>query len=420
MSKTLRKKNSQDLFIRLLAVMLASSIIFYFVMQLHAKHMQRKLLELSQANISKTINQHGNIADSINEVYKINYSNFISSEFLNEPRDTFLYYPGMNGKYPFKILTKRYTINNKQYELTTFVSTTEINHLIIKVVIAEIAILAVLFIAAIFINRRTSATLWKPFRSTLEKLNAYNVKNNDALLIPDETGIHEFNELNNSIAGVISRVDKAYKNQKQFSENASHEIQTPLAIIRSKIELLIDEPGLNEVTAGLLGEISDANERMSNMNKNLLLLSKIENDQFPEINEVNISSLIDDVIISYKQHYQYLFPNLIKNYNNEIIVSINYSLAEILIQNLIRNAIVHNIKHGYIKIVISNNSLIISNTGAKLSVQPESLFERFAKGKNETKSIGLGLAMVKQICDLYNFEIKYTNKSVIHNIIIIF
>ena len=155
--------------------------------------------------------------------------------------------------------------------------------MLIKVGLAEFLIFLLLLGTIVLVNRKSSRLLWTPFYKTMETIRRYDVHKNKALVLDKETGIEEFNQVNRTLQDSVDQILKAYQNQKQFTENASHELQTPLAIIRSKVELMMDGPALTEEIAAHLGDINEANERLSQMNKNLLLLSRIDNNQFPEL-----------------------------------------------------------------------------------------------------------------------------------------
>ncbi|MFL5787770.1 MAG: sensor histidine kinase, partial [Flavisolibacter sp.] len=243
---------------------------------------------------------------------------------------------------------------------------------------------------------------------------------NQVLNLPGTTGISEFDQLNRVTSELISKVTKAYYQQKQFVENASHEMQTPLAIIRSKMELLINKPNLTEKEAVLLNDITEANERLSQMNRTLLLLAKIENNQFPELDEINITLMLQNLLNNFKDHYEHSIPEIKEHIKKDIIIRANRSLIEILVSNLLKNAIEHNITGGFIQINLDNSILSIENSGMPIEGHPEVLFDRFKKGSYQTKTTGLGLALVKQICQLYHYSLNYTYGNGIHLITIHF
>ncbi len=139
----------------------------------------------------------------------------------------------------------------------------------------------------------------------------------------------------------------------------------------------------------------------------LLLLAKIENNQFPETEEVNVSSMVDDIIEMYGNLYEPDFPTVQINKGEPLIIRANRSLVEILLSNVIKNAVIHNSVKGKINVTIQNRQLLVENTGPALQGVPEEMFARFKKGSNKTKTSGLGLALVKQICYLYGYQLTY-------------
>jgi signal transduction histidine kinase len=420
MSKPLLQRNTRYLLIWLPVVLLACSLLFYVLMRMQAHHMQEEQLFLKQENIWNAFRaKSGNIDTHVTGEYDIVTGIGNTGIELNEPRDTIIYYPEKGKSLPFKILTSQLLWNNNTYQVTTYVSSTEITHLIIKVFLGEALLFVLLLISIVILNRKSSGLLWKPFFSTMKKVNDYDITRNQSLTLPMKTETAEFDELNKVITNLVSNVNAAYYNQKQFVENASHEMQTPLAIIRSKLELLINQPNLTEKAASLLGDITDATNRLSQMNKTLLLLSKIENNQFPEIEAVNVSEMLHTIMNNLTAYYDN-FPQVESVIEERVIVNANPSLIEILISNLARNAIEHNQSNGKIIINLSGSHLRIENTGPSLQTNPELLFERFRKGSHQTKATGLGLALVKQICTLYNYSVSYKHHNGWHRIEIVF
>jgi signal transduction histidine kinase len=416
MSKPLLQKNTRSLLLWLPVVLLAGSLFFYIMLQLHTHHMQEKQLQLKQNNVwTAFTSQPNGFIRNVQGEYDIK-EGMEASNIESEPGDTSIYYQDKKEFLPFEVLTNYYSWNGKTYQLSTYVSSKEIHHLIIKIFATEAIILLLLLLTVFIVNKRSSFSLWKPFFFSLEKVKQYDITRNQNIDLPPSTGTAEFDELNKVIASLIGNVNQAYHQQKQFVENASHEMQTPLAIIRSKLELLINQPELTEKAALLLSDITDANDRLSQMNRTLLLLAKIENNQFPDVEEINIATLLQNIINNYQNHYEGNFPTLTQNTQSEKTVIANRSLIEILLSNLIKNAVEHNQPGGAIIINLNDSELSIKNTGAEPEVQTEVLFERFRKGSHKSRTTGLGLAMVKQICLLYNYPIKYTYQNGWHEV----
>jgi signal transduction histidine kinase len=403
MSKTLQQKNTRQLTTRLLAILVAGSLVFYVLMLLQGRHMQRELLEMGQLNYQKAFTSGSGMPMAIRGVYTITI--VANSQPESEPADTMLVMG--TALRPFKKLSQTFFYDGKFYLLTTYISSREISHLIIKAFLIEAALFIGLLTAIVYTNRRSSASLWAPFRDTLKKLSEYDITRSREIDLPEQTGIQEFDELNLEVSHLLEKVNSAYLNQKQFVENASHEIQTPLAIIRSKLELMINQPALTEATAILLADITEASERLSQMNKNLLLLAKIENNQYPHKTSIDATALLLRTIENFRTYYEDEFPALVVAAEEQVTITANQSLMDILFSNLIKNAIIHNIPSGYIHIQLDHSHLQIANSGPALEGAPELLFERFQKGGDENRSTGLGLAIVKQICQVSGFIPSY-------------
>lgn len=417
MSKPLLQKNTRTLLLWLPIVLLAASMLFYLMLDWHSHHMQEKQLLLKQHNVwAAFTSQPHNFIRNVQGEYDIKERTLAGDIVGNEPRDTVIYYQKTKQSLPFEVLTTAYSWSGKTYLLSTYVSSKEIHHLVFKVFATEAVILLLLLLTVVIVNKKSSRSLWAPFFSTLQNVNQYDITRNKNIELPPSTGTAEFDELNKVLTSLVGNVNQAYHQQKQFVENASHEMQTPLAIIRSKLELMINQPELTEKAASLLSDITDANDRLSQMNRTLLLLAKIENNQFPDVEEIHISNLLRNIITNYQNHHAGEFPDIIQNAHADKKVTANRSLIEILLSNLVKNAVEHNQADGTIIITLTDAALSIKNTGAEPETEPETLFERFRKGSHKSKTTGLGLAMVKQICLFYQYSINYTYQNGWHEV----
>ncbi|MES1223791.1 MAG: HAMP domain-containing sensor histidine kinase [Bacteroidota bacterium] len=422
MSKSLEQKNTGYLLRWLPLVFLLGSLLFLVMLTLHARHMQDNLLKLKQQNVwNAFIAGKGSMTMQIPGEYELAEKPGIFETRSGYTGDTSFQYVEDGAPNAetinFKTLTRYYNLHGKIFTLTTYVSLKEFFHLTVKVFATEALVFLALMLAIVIINKKSSLWLWRPFYFTLQKTGEFNLEKNQSLQLPGQTGIKEFDQLNAGLNNLIEKVNRAYSNQKNFVENASHEIQTPLAIIRSQLELLINEPGLTEKSAALLSDISEANERLSQLNKSLLLLVKIDNNQFPEQDMVNVSELIEKILHYYQEHYTD-FPALSASVSPGIYRAANAALIEILFSNLIKNAVVHNSPEGFIKVHLDSNGFTIENSGAAIDGDPMFLFERFKKGNDGSSSTGLGLALVKQISQLYMMRLAYEYENGKHRIIL--
>lgn len=257
MSRQLLQKNTNFLLKWLPVVLLGFCVLFYVLMRYQANHMQEKQLELKNKNVwNALILSGGQLNKHIKGEYDITDSGLVPANLLDKPRDTSVWYEQQKKFLPFQILTKQLIWNNKIYQVSGYVSSTEISHLIIKIFITEVIFLLILLLSIIFLNRISSRLLWEPFFTTMKKVNEYDINRSGLIDLAEETETTEFNDLNKAIGNLISNINASFEHQKQFVENASHEMQTPLAIIRSRIELLTNQPELTEKAAGILADIT--------------------------------------------------------------------------------------------------------------------------------------------------------------------
>ncbi|RYG04462.1 MAG: HAMP domain-containing histidine kinase [Chitinophagaceae bacterium] len=262
-----------------------------------------------------------------------------------------------------------------------------------------------MFAGFLLINRKISGKLWLPFRNSLDTIRDFNLDQQTVINF-EKSDIDEFNELNTSLAKLISGNVAAYRQQKEFADNASHELQTPLAIIQSKLELLSQTHTLNADQYKIIDDTLKALSKVSRINKNLLLLTKIENNQYAEDETLDLAALIESHLA--------LFDNFFEERQLIVEQSLlpgkevrgNKILLEILLNNLITNAIRYTEAGNLVKIDLSDAALIISNSGSR-SLNETAVFKRFSTGTNKSPGTGLGLALVKEICTRHQWTASY-------------
>ena len=213
---------------------------------------------------------------------------------------------------------------------------------------------------------------------------------------------------------MISKMRNDYLNLKEFSENEAHEIKTPLAVIRSKTDLLMQQKNLNKESISLIKSINEATTRLFKLNHGLLLISKIENQSFHEKKKVSLKQIIENSLDNYKEIMQLKKIKVEMEALDEALVEMNEVLAGVLISNLLSNAVRFNVDGGFIKCHIDDMYLIFTNRGLPLTIDPEILFRRFHKASDNPQSVGLGLSIVKKIADSYGMQISYTSRDRVH------
>jgi signal transduction histidine kinase len=311
------------------------------------------------------------------------------------------------------------TKNGKGYLIRIIQSVESTQDLLRFIGLALFLLFCFLLLLSLLINYGVSKNLWSNFNESLEKISKFDISSDNSLNL-SETNIKEFRQLNTVLTQMAGKMQNDYSNLKEFNENASHEIQSPLAIIRTNLELLFQNENLNETQLKSLNTIADTVNRLSKLNQGLLLISKIDNQQFRSKESISINTILEKLLGDFEEIINLKNIRIEKETMIEVHQQMNTILAEILISNLISNAVRYNTDGGLIRVRMSENSLSIINTGIPLKSDPEKLFERFRKENHSSESVGLGLSIVKRIADYYGMQVYYKNEGNLHEISISF
>ena len=307
---------------------------------------------------------------------------------------------------PYRELASCIQVQGRNYELVISSSLIENEDLVGSIVLVEMVLLVLLLCGMIFINQRNSKRLWAPFYDSLDTIHQYQLNNETSVHFKKEDTL-EFDDLNRALQNLLNRNQAAYQAQKEFTENAAHEMQTPLAIFQGQLELLMQTSPLTEDQALIIESMESNNRRISRLSRSLLLLTKLKNEEYKPTESIRIDEIAKKFAGSYKQQIEKKSIELTQLYPNPLIVHANLSLMEVLVSNLVSNAIRHNIEHGVIRMHTATDSLVIQNTGSAHALDPEKMFQRFQKQGGEQEGFGLGLAIIAKICDLSGFSIAY-------------
>ncbi|MEO6901831.1 MAG: HAMP domain-containing sensor histidine kinase [Bacteroidia bacterium] len=406
-----------------LLVFLMGGIIFYFALKFFVNNdIVEKLYEEKQIiekqiasldSIPQLVIISGDIVKITKVAPEIFTSNVITKDTIQIDEEE------AGEKVPSRLIAFYAQSKFNTYQITITKSLVESDDLIEVIAIALAALIVSFFIALYFVNRTISKFIWTSFYESLDKIKQFDVTHAKQLnILPSD--INEFNELNKSVTLMTDKIQTDYKNLKEFTENASHEIQTPLAIIKTKLELLIQSESLNEEQMVMIQSVYDATNRLSKLNRSLILLSKIENNQFGQKEKINFSEAVKKHIVNFTELIEAKKLTLNTSIKNNIIVNINSSLADVLITNLITNAIKHNNREGEINIELTDQHFKISNTGFPLKNNPIELFNRFKKDKSSGDSLGLGLSIVKKIVETMDYEVSYSFQNNRHIVELVF
>ncbi|WP_209330290.1 sensor histidine kinase [Lunatimonas salinarum] len=331
-------------------------------------------------------------------------------------RDTIAYHDPMNRHEKQLKASKSYKINGEHYRISYYnlvVETEDISETVVQTMLVVLLIqlgFIILFFRA-FANR-----ILKPFNATLAKVQRFDLTQQQPLRF-DHSAINEFAELNSFLEGMSDKMIADYRQIKEFSENISHEVQTPSAVIRGKLEHLMNLE-MTEDQAGLIDSIYQNNERINRIVRSLGFLARLENNEFSSSETVNIADLVLENLASLKEIAEIRRIDIKVTASEPVYVPMHAFVAETLVHNLLGNAIKHNLEGGWIEVRLTKANLWIQNSGQPSNIKPEMLVQRFKKDSKHHDSIGLGLAIVQQICRHYRFSFHYGVEGATHTITI--
>ncbi|MDQ3109616.1 MAG: HAMP domain-containing histidine kinase [Bacteroidota bacterium] len=400
--KLLNKATLYYLLVSLL-IFAAGGIVIYYAIQAIVKEEVDEQLYFEKEKVLGRLNDSVSAPPfPLNEYTDVKRSSSSHKDLL---RDTTLFNPADGELLPFRQLVFSHAANGKIYEVTISKSLLESDDLVEAIAKAFLITALILLISIVLLNRFISRSLWRSFEMLLADLKHFRVQDKKAV-VPKATRIREFDELGAAIGQMTTRMVNDYTNLRQFTENASHEMQTPLAVIRTKAELLIQSPGMKEAEMQKLLDIQEAVRKLSQMNRSLLLLARIENDQFAQTTPVAMQPLIQKLLANYEDLVAEK-KIVLEASLSDVIINMHATLAEMLLNNLIHNAIRHNLPGGKIRITLDEKAFVIANSGVPLRVDAHTLFERFGKNDASADSIGLGLAIVREICEKSGFTVEH-------------
>ena len=358
-------------------------------------------LKLSEEKLIETIQLWNDVQPSTNIRKLEKNDNLKDSIFIVEKPHDFLHFEEIDR---FRCLSKVIYLNKKPYRFNIETNIEETQETIFFISITTVFLFVMIVGGFLFLNRRLSKSVWKPFRETLDQLKTFSL-NNQTKIEFSKTDVSEFDELNQSLTKLIEHNVSVYKTQKEFTENASHELQTPLAILKNKLDILLQNQDLTEKQYQIAEEMNRALSRSSRINKNLLLLAKIDNKQF-DSETFHLDKVLNQSLEILQEHFEQKNISVNTEISDNVKVNGNIGLTEVLINNLILNAIRHTSINGSILIRLSQSEFEVSNSGTG-KLNGDLLFKRFSRFSKDNNGSGLGLAIVKEICKSQNWTIDY-------------
>jgi len=386
---------------------MVGSIAFYFVMHYILVRQLDESLHGEQQEIHEYVEIHQQLPEIQNTRHQwvtiekttelIHRRRIISYNFFNEHEHEFQ---------SVRQLQFNLNVNNTLYLVKVNKSELETEDILKLMVLVTIGMIALILFLNLLINRKIISRLWQPFYHTVNAVKDYQLNDRKPFLLPAEP-IDEFNLLNETLNHLMQNISRDYQVLKAFNENASHEMQTPLAVIRSKTELLLQQTEWNEEAVKQVLGIEDGIRKLTRLHQSLLLLTKIEHTKF-EFNEpVIISTLIQQKLEEKQELFESRHITLETNIQ-PLTIPFHPHLAEILINNLLSNAIKYTPVHGYMHIAADQDKIVFRNTAANGPLDAGKIFQRFYKAEQNQEGIGLGLSIVHEICRIGGFRIEYS------------
>ena len=329
-------------------------------------------------------------------------------------RDSMVYISEKKETEPARILTTLFKDKEGTYfEVAVYTPTIEKKDLRQAIFQLLVGLFVSLLVAILLINVWVFRRSMRPFYRLVDWLDHSRLgKKNVPLENPTHTT--EFRKLNEAVMRYATHSEEVFEQQKQFIGNASHELQTPLAICQNRLEMLMEDETLSELQMEEILKTYQTLEYVSKLNKSLLLLSKIDSSQFVETSEVCINEVLHRYVDDYCEVYDYRGIRLTVEEKGEFRIRMNETLAVVLVTNLLKNAFVHNIDKGEIRIVITSSGIRFGNTGNGEPLDGKRIFERFYQGKKKEGSTGLGLAIVDAVCRQYQLRVSYSAVDGMH------
>lgn len=323
-------------------------------------------------------------------------------------KDTEMYFGERHRYEQARTITYIFQTDDGQWrELIVFTPSIDKDNMKRAILYWLVALYLVLLAGITAVNLWTVRHSMKPLKALLDWLNAYKLGDRNRPL-DNSTKVTEFRTLNEALRRSVERNERQYEQQKMFIANASHEMQTPLAVCTNRLEMLLDDDNLTETQMADIIKTMRTLKSLSATNRSLLLLCKIDNGQFVNRVPVSLERVTDNTLPDLEAVYAYRKIHVSVSFTGQATVEMDESLADILVGNLLKNAFIHNIDGGKISVEADGRSYTVANTGSTEPLDESKIFERFYHSADKKSSTGLGLALVKAIANLYGFSIRYT------------
>lgn len=395
----LLQKTSRDFLVLFGALFAITTIALFGYTRYSTDDETEEELQSEFASVEAQLRK-GHIVRSVPPILVVEPSGSIRPQTL---KDTLMYDLGEDEIERFLELAKSSVVNGNVYRITVRTRVIETADLLSAIAVSFVSVMGAAFFILFFVNKNRNRRLWKPFFQSLDQLKAFKLESEEPLTFMEST-IEEFQELNRELEQVTSKLRLDYRNLKQFAADVSHETRTPLAVMQAKIENIMNQRGISDLQFEELTSVQKEIKRLSQLNSNLILLAKIDNKQFPKTEQIDLKSLLEEKVA----HFSSLTDRpLLFEATAQPKIIMNPMLAQVLIDNLLTNAIKYGPTGKPIYLELTDQTCTVRNYGKRPLTNPHLVFNRFYKEGKHPRSTGLGLSLVKKICEYYGFGIEY-------------
>lgn len=414
--KLFTKYNRLNLLATVITFLVASVVFYFFTRSALIKQVDDDL-EIEKKEIEAYVKEHDELPEVIPVRHQVISFTRVSLPFKEIQFRSFeTIDSAKNDVADFRGLDFGVRVQGNEYMASVMKPLETTENLLWYILLIFLSSIIVILGSFYIINRVVLKKLWTPFFDTLNKLKLFSLDKKETLRF-QPTKIEEFSLMNHTLETTTNKAQEDYLVLKEFTENASHEMQTPLAIIQSKLDLLIQDEHLSETQSTVAQSVYESIQKLSRLNQSLLLLAKIDNNQFEETTIINLREKVEKKIEAF--HELWANENItIAVSLQDISVRMNKALADILLNNLLSNATKHNFPAGNIQITLNGAGLTISNTGQKEALDNGRLYNKFYTEKKGAGNNGLGLSIAKHICDASGFSITYSFHDPLHSFVV--
>ncbi|SCX86178.1 sensor histidine kinase [Flavobacterium caeni] len=408
MNKKLLHKTTRNFLVLAAVILLISAPIFYFVSHfLYIYEADEVLVFHKEDFVAKASEQGFSTADiALWNQYNRSVEIIPDTGLKKDSLFSKDYFDATSQEYePFRELWAPIVIDGQKYTYTEKNNLVVMEGMVIAVAVMFLMVIAFLMTGIIWFSKRSASRLWAPFYDTLKQIQDFELDKSHHPQFAD-TDIEEFTRLNKSLERLIEKNVAIFKSQREFVENAAHELQTPLALFQTKLDSL-SQLQMTREQSELLASLEQDVSRLNRLNKNLLLLSKIDNETYFELEPIVVNEYLGKNLEFFTEQAASKGIRVAFDNTRPVTVKANPILFDVLVNNLFINAIRHNIENGAIHITLDDGALSFANTGIGTALDAERMFNRFAKINPSGKGNGLGLAIVRKIVEVNHWTIGY-------------